>query len=107
MFPIEISEKCRISYTDAIFKSQEHGMAMIGGLVTVVGGVSKTEFLASIEVLDHSPNSDAPLGFEWRVAAHSLTDPRYDFSFAVAPVSALKQEERLMDECIAEEVIAS
>ena len=26
----------------------EHGMAMIGGLVTVIGGVSKTEFLSSI-----------------------------------------------------------
>ena len=38
------------------------GMAMIGGLVTVLGGVSKTEFLASIEVLDNSPDSEAPLG---------------------------------------------
>merc|ERR1711983_369609 len=38
----------------------EHGMAMIGGLVTVIGGVSKTEFLASIEVLDNSANSSPP-----------------------------------------------
>ena len=66
----------------------EHGMAMIGGLVTVIGGVSKTEFLASIEVLDNSANSDEnPLGHEWRVAAHSLAAPRYDFALAVAPVS--------------------
>jgi len=84
----------------------EHGMAMIGGLVTVIGGVSKTEFLASIEVLDNSANSDEnPLGHEWRVAAHSLAAPRYDFALAVAPVSALKQEERMMDECVMEEII--
>ena len=74
-------------------------MAMIGGLVTVIGGVSKTEFLSSVEVLDNSPDSDAPLGFEWRVAAHSLTSPRYDFALAVAPVSALLLEDRPMDEC--------
>jgi len=84
----------------------EHGMAMIGGLVTVIGGVSKTEFLASIEVLDNSANSDEnPLGHEWRVAAHSLAAPRYDFALAVAPVSALNQEERMMDKCVMEEII--
>jgi len=38
------------------------GMEVIGGLVTVLGGVSNTEFLSSVEVLDNSPDSDAPLG---------------------------------------------
>ena len=37
-------------------------MEVIGGLVTVLGGVSNTEFLSSVEVLDNSPDSDAPLG---------------------------------------------
>ena len=80
-------------------------MAMIGGLVTVLGGVSKTEFLSSVEVLDNSPDSDAPLGFEWRVTAHSLTAPRYDFALAVAPVSALSMEDRAMDYCSIPEAI--
>lgn len=85
----------------------EHGMATIGGLVTVLGGVSKTEFLSSVEVLDNSPDSDAPLGFEWRVTAHSLSAPRYDFALAVAPVSALNIEDRNMDECSTPEIIQS
>jgi len=80
----------------------EHGMAMIGGLVTVLGGVSNTEFLASLEVLDNAPmNSEAPLGFEWRLAAQTLTAPRYDFALAVAPVSALNLADRGMDDCSA------
>ncbi len=74
-------------------------MGTIGGLVTVMGGVSRTEFLSSLEVLDNSPDSEAPLGFEWRVAAHSLTAPRYDFALAVAPVSVLEMDERRMDDC--------
>jgi len=77
----------------------EHGMEVIGGLVTVLGGVSNTEFLSSVEVLDNSPDSDAPLGFEWRVTAHALTAPRYDFALAVAPVSSLSLEDRGMDDC--------
>ena len=75
------------------------GMEVIGGLVTVLGGVSNTEFLSSVEVLDNSPDSDAPLGFEWRVTAHALTAPRYDFALAVAPVSSLSLEDRGMDDC--------
>ena len=39
-----------------------------------------------VEVLDNSPNIEVPLGHEWRVAAHSLAAPRYDFALAVAPV---------------------
>ena len=74
-------------------------MEVIGGLVTVLGGVSNTEFLSSVEVLDNSPDSDAPLGFEWRVTAHALTAPRYDFALAVAPVSSLSLEDRGMDDC--------
>jgi len=85
----------------------EHGMATIGGLVTVLGGVAKTEFLSSVEVLDNSPDSDAPLGFEWRVTAHSLSAPRYDFALAIAPVSALSMEDRNMDKCSVTEIIES
>jgi hypothetical protein len=81
------------------------GMGMIGGLVSVLGGVSETEFLASIEVLDNSPDTDAPLGFEWRVAAHSLTSPRYDFALAIAPVSSLMLSERKVDQCSEMEAI--
>ena len=40
-----------------------------------------------------------PLGFEWRVTAHALTAPRYDFALAVAPVSSLSLEDRGMDDC--------
>ena len=40
-----------------------------------------------------------PLGFEWRVTAHALTAPRYDFALAVAPVSSLALEDRGMDDC--------
>lgn len=65
----------------------------------MMGGVAKQEFLSSLEVLDNSPDSDAPLGFEWRVAAHSLTAPRYDFALAVAPVSALHVSDRNHDQC--------
>ena len=36
----------------------EHGMAMIGGLVTVIGGVKDTEFLDSVEVFDHTSAKD-------------------------------------------------
>ena len=82
-------------------------MATIGGLVTVLGGVAKTEFLSSVEVLDNSPDSDAPLGFEWRVTAHSLSAPRYDFALAIAPVSALSMDNRNMDKCSSEEIIDS
>ena len=48
------------------------GMEVIGGLVTVLGGVSNTEFLSSVEVLDNSPDSDAPLG-----TIHKLRKPFY------------------------------
>ena len=82
----------------------EHGMAMIGGLATVLGGVSKKEFLSSVEVLDNSQNPDAPLGYEWRITAHTLSVPRYDFALAVAPISYLPMDERRMDQCAIEEV---
>ena len=42
---------------------------------------------------------NGPLGFEWRVTAHALTAPRYDFALAVAPVSSLALEDRGMDDC--------
>ena len=72
---------------------------MIGGLATVLGGVSKKEFLSSVEVLDNSQNAEAPLGYEWRITAHTLSVPRYDFALAVAPISSLPVNERRMDQC--------
>ncbi len=46
-------------------------------MATVMGGVAENEFLRSIEFLDNSADEDAPLRMEWRIAAHSLTRPRY------------------------------
>ena len=63
------------------------GMSVIAGLPTVVGGVSSDEFLASVEVLDNSANDDAPMGLEWRIAAHEMATPRYDFAYAAVPIS--------------------
>lgn len=60
---------------------------MIGGLPTVVGGVTANEFLSSIEILESTPNSSSLMGLEWRVAAHSMATPRYDFGIAAVPVS--------------------
>ena len=62
-------------------------MSVIAGLPTVVGGVSSKEFLASIEVLDHSSKEQSPMGVEWRVGAHAMATPRYDFAYAAVPVS--------------------
>ena len=77
------------------------GMGVIAGLPTVIGGVSSNEFLASIEVLDNSSDESSPLGFEWRVAAHSMATPRYDFAWATAPISQVigSQPMNKMDMC--------
>ena len=69
-------------------------MILVGGMTTVLGGVSDEEFLSSIEVLDNSADSTTPLGMEWRIAAHSLARPRYDFAVAAIPISALVIEIR-------------
>ena len=77
------------------------GMETIAGLPTVVGGVSTTQFLSSVEVLDNSNNDDAPLGLEWRIAAHSMATPRYDFALSTVPITQVLGEEMMnkMDVC--------
>ena len=73
-------------------------MESIAGLPTVVGGVSSNQFLSSVEVLDNSNNDDAPLGLEWRVAAHSMATPRYDFALAAVPITQVLSEDMLNKE---------
>jgi hypothetical protein len=75
------------------------GMAVISGLPTVVGGVADFEFLSSVEVLDNSADENSPFGLEWRVAAYTLSSPRYDFAMATIPISAFKLTQRNMVEC--------
>ena len=68
--------------------------------VIILGGVCKTEFLSSIEVLDHSFESkNSPFHYEWRISAHALVDPRYDFALAIAPVKAFQDEEQDLEHC--------
>ena len=74
------------------------GMASIAGLPTVVGGVSSNQFLSSVEVLDNSINDDAPLGMEWRVGAHSMPTPRYDFALSTVPITQVLGEDKLNKE---------
>ena len=76
------------------------GMAVINGMATVIGGVSDEEFLRSIEVLDNSAENDTSIeGMDWRVAAHDLARPRYDFTIAQVPISAFPEDERSLDKC--------
>lgn len=79
------------------------GMAVISGLPTVIGGVSDFEFLSSIEVLDNSADEASPYGMEWRLAAYTMSSPRYDFAMATIPISAFKMNQRALTECPATE----
>ena len=83
------------------------GMAVISGLPTVVGGVADFEFLSSIEVLDNSADENSPFALEWRVAAYTMSSPRYDFSMATIPISAFKLSQRHMVECPFDDAIIS
>ena len=47
----------------------EHGLAVINGIATVVGGVAAQEFLASVEQLDSSNNQDLQYQREWRLVS--------------------------------------
>jgi len=85
----------------------EHGMALIDGLPTVIGGVSSREFLQSIEVLDNSVDEAAPLGMDWRISAHALMHPRYDFAIAHIPISALPGNQRNLEVCDDDAVVVS
>ena len=43
-----------ITLSDMTLARTEHGLAVINGIPTVVGGVAAQEFLASVEQLDSS-----------------------------------------------------
>ena len=47
----------------------EHGLAVINGIPTVVGGVAEDEFLASVEQLDSSNDEDIAYQRQWRLVA--------------------------------------
>ena len=47
----------------------EHGLAVVNGIPTVVGGVASEEFLASVEQLDSSNDQDIPYQREWRLVS--------------------------------------
>lgn len=85
----------------------EHGMALIGGRATVIGGVSDDEFLSSIEVLDNSADAESPLGMDFGSVAHGLTRPRYDFVVTEVPLSALAVNERNLAMCHDDAVMIS
>jgi hypothetical protein len=46
-------------------------------------------------------------GIDWRISAHALTRPRYDFSLAHIPISALPGNKKSMDMCDDDSVIVS
>ena len=89
----------------------EHGLAVINGIPTVVGGVAEDEFLASVEQLDSSNDQDIAYQRQWRLVAqvaesqgllttdisHSqyfqaLSVPRYDFGVAQIPTSKVNRD---------------
>lgn len=75
-------------------------MAVINGLATVLGGVSNDKFPRSIEVLDNSADNDTSIeGMDWRITAHDLFRPRYDFNVAQVPISAFPDDERSLNTC--------
>lgn len=81
-----------VSLADLTVARTEHGLAVISGIPTVVGGVTADEFLASVEQLDSSNNQDLLYQREWRLVSQALSVPRYDFSVAHIPRIELEQE---------------
>lgn len=70
----------------------EHGLAVINGIPTVVGGVAMGEFLASVEQLDSSNDQNIPYQREWRLVSQALSVPRYDFALAHIPTSRVRKD---------------
>ena len=70
----------------------EHGLAVINGIPTVVGGVAEDEFLASVEQLDSSNDQDIAYQRQWRLVAQALSVPRYDFGVAQIPTSKVNRD---------------
>ena len=58
-----------ITLSDMTLARTEHGLAVINGIPTVVGGVAEDEFLASVEQLDSSNDEDIAYQRQWRLVA--------------------------------------
>jgi len=82
-----------VTLADMTVARTEHGLAVINGIATVVGGVAAEEFLASVEQLDSSNNKDLKYEREWRLVSQALSVPRYDFSLAHIPRKDLNKDD--------------
>ena len=58
-----------VTLSDLTLARTEHGLAVINGIPTVVGGVAEEEFLASVEQLDSSNDQDLAYQRQWRLVA--------------------------------------
>ena len=58
-----------VTLADLTIPRTEHGLAVINGIATVVGGVAADEFLASVEQLDSSNKQDVLYQREWRLVS--------------------------------------
>jgi len=81
-----------VTLADLTIPRTEHGLAVINGIATVVGGVAADEFLASVEQLDSSNKQDVLYQREWRLVSQALSIPRYDFAVAHLPTRVVNQE---------------
>merc|ERR1711902_357555 len=81
-----------VSLADLTIARTEHGLAVINGIPTVVGGVAADEFLASVEQLDSSNDQDIPYQREWRLVSQALSVPRYDFARAHIPTARVNRD---------------
>ena len=77
----------------------EHGLAVVNGIPTVVGGVAAEEFLASVEQLDSSTDQDIPYQREWRlvsqVTEHSKPQSAGTFLISIFPPGSVGSQIRL------------
>jgi len=78
-----------VTLADLTIPRTEHGVAVVNGIPTAVGGVASDEFLASVEQLDSSNDQDVLYQIEWRMVAQALSIPRYDFAVAHMPTRIL------------------
>ena len=98
-----------VTLSDLTLARTEHGLAVINGIPTVVGGVAEDEFLASVEQLDSSNDQDIAYQRQWRLVAQvrsllisqirltsnilqALSVPRYDFGVAQIPTSKVNKD---------------
>ena len=64
-----------VTLSDLTLARTEHGLAVINGIPTVVGGVAEDEFLASVEQLDSSNDQDIAYQRQWRLVAQVAPYP--------------------------------